>query len=270
LHFLVTIVGAAGDEILSTDAWISGAVGIEELGDDLRVAFSDPETAGSFAETVGGTTEQVADDAGLDEWQAHAGTYRVGPFTIRPPWLTQADLPELVIDPGRAFGSGSHASTQLAVEILAEQLDGLNLPPHRPPRVADIGCGSGVLAIAAASLGAVCVAVDTDPAAIDATIANAAANDVGERVDARPGSAREAAGEYDLSVVNVTIDIHEAIAAHVRKHLLTGPLVVAGLLAGPQEQRAATAYNARIIERRQQGEWVGLALHLHDAFPPDR
>ncbi len=255
--------------MLSTDAWIAGAIGIEELGDDLRVAFSDPERADEYAEAVGGTTIQVADDTGLDEWRTHAETHRVGPFTIRPPWLAQARLPELVIDPGRAFGSGSHASTRLAVEILAEQLSDLTSAPHRP-RVADIGCGSGVLAIAAASLGATCVAVDTDPAAIDATIANAAANGVAASVDARPGSAREAAGEYDLSVVNVTIDIHEAIAARVRRHLLTGRLVVSGLLAGPQEARAADAYNARIIERRQQGEWAGLVLHLHDAFPPAR
>lgn len=270
MHILVTVSGAAGDELLSTDAWIAGAVGIEELDDDLRIAFSDPEAGAAFAETTGGAIDQVADDTGLDEWRTHAETYRAGPFTIRPPWLPQIELPELVIDPGRAFGSGSHASTQLAVELLSDQLRVLTDQAVSSPRVADIGCGSGVLAVAAATLGATCIATDIDPAAIDATTANAATNGVTAAIEVRPGSTKEASGTYELVVVNVTIDVHEAIAANFRRHLAAGPVVVAGLLAGPQEQRAADAYNAKIVERRQQGEWVGLVLHLHDATPSDR
>ncbi|MDG1409926.1 MAG: 50S ribosomal protein L11 methyltransferase [Acidimicrobiales bacterium] len=270
MHILVTVLGAAGDEILSTDAWIAGAVGVEERDNDLQIAFSDPEAGAAFAETTGGAIDQVADDTGLDEWRTHATTYQAGPFTIRPPWLPQTELPDLVIDPGRAFGSGSHASTQLAVELLCDQLGVLADQAVSSPRVADIGCGSGVLAVTAAILGATCVGVDVDPAAIDATNANATANGVAAAIEVRPGSVKEASGEYELAVANVTIDIHESIAADFRRHLVARHVIVAGLLAGPQEQRVASAYDAEVVERRQQGEWVALVLGLHDALPSDR
>ncbi len=263
MHVLVTVPGAAGDELLTTDAWIGGAIGVEELGDDLRVAFDDPGAAASFAELTGGDSQPVADDTGLDAWRAHAETYEAGPFVIRPPWLRRTDSPELVIDPGRTFGSGSHASTRLALELLSDRIERLS-PARSAPQIADIGCGSGVLAIAAAVLGARCVAVDINEAAVEATTLNAAANDVTDRVSVRSGSALEARGEYDLAVVNVTIDIHETIAAEVREHVHVGRLIVAGILAGDQERRAAAAYDARVVERRQQGEWAGLLLHLNE------
>jgi len=266
VHVLVTLPGAAGDEILATDAWIGGAVGVEELGDDLRVAFADTEAAETFAAATGGTATMVADDAGLDSWQAHAESWVAGPFTIRPPWLDRTATRELVIDPGRAFGSGSHASTRLAVELLVDCLGGPTTAPAEA-HIADIGCGSGILAITAATLGATCVAVDIDPAAVDATTENATTNGVADCVEARSGSTSEAAGTYDLAVVNVTIDIHESIATEFRRHLSTGSVIVAGLLAGPQEERAAHAYRARIVQRRRQGEWAALLLDLNDAFP---
>lgn len=254
--------------MLSTDAWIAGAVGIEELEDDLRVAFSDPEAAAAFADATGGHAAAVADDTGLDEWQAHAESYQAGPFAIRPPWLPQGALPELVIDPGRAFGSGSHPSTQLATELVAEYISQLAAAAEHAPRLADIGCGSGVLSVAAATLGATSVAVDIDPAAIEAAAANADANGVAADITVSLGSVDAAEGVYDIAVINVTIDIHEAIGADVRRYIGVETVLVAGLLAGPQEQRAADAYGARIVERRQHGEWAGLVLHLHDASPP--
>ena len=98
----------------------------------------------------------------------------------------------------------------------------------------------------------------------------ASANGVAAAIEVRPGSVKEASGTYELVVVNVTIDIHESIAADFRRHLVARQVIVAGLLAGPQEQRVAGAYDAEVVERRQQGEWVSLVLHLHDALPSDR
>jgi ribosomal protein L11 methyltransferase len=96
---------------------------------------------------------------------------RVGPFWIGPPWEEPGrDAVPVVIDPGRAFGTGAHPTTQLCVELVAEL---------EPDSLLDVGCGSGVIAIAAALLGfsPVC-AVDADPAAVDATRRNAMANGV--------------------------------------------------------------------------------------------
>jgi ribosomal protein L11 methyltransferase len=107
-----------------------------------------------------------------DGWRAFHRPAGVGGVWIGPPWLTPPrGEPAVVIDPGRAFGTGSHPTTRLCIELLA----GL----ESRGSLLDIGCGSGVLAIAAALLGfAPIVAIDDDPVAIEVTLANAEANGV--------------------------------------------------------------------------------------------
>ncbi len=106
-----------------------------------------------------------------ERWRDFHRPVQIGPFWVGPPWqLPPRDATALVIDPGQAFGTGAHATTQLCIELVAEQ---------EPSSLVDVGCGSGVIAIAAALLGfAPVVAVDVDPAALDATARNAAANGV--------------------------------------------------------------------------------------------
>ncbi len=114
------------------------------------------------------STSEIADDWG-ERWRAFHRPVVVGDrLTVRPPWEPPAATPlEVVIDPGQAFGTGAHASTRLCLELLLS-LDGGG-------SFVDLGCGSGVLAIAAARLGfAPVLALDNDPAAIEATRANAA------------------------------------------------------------------------------------------------
>ncbi|HEY3188632.1 MAG TPA: 50S ribosomal protein L11 methyltransferase, partial [Solirubrobacteraceae bacterium] len=158
---------------------IYGAPGeVPDLG-DLRAA------AGPALVDV--VTSQVPDDW-AERWKAwHRPvdvSWRFKRLRVRPPWeppLDGAGL-ELVIDPGQAFGTGAHHTTRLCLELL------LGLEPGGA--LADWGCGTGVLAIAAARLGfAPVLACDNDPNALAATLANAAANDVGgiavERADLR-------------------------------------------------------------------------------------
>nr|WP_287392963.1 50S ribosomal protein L11 methyltransferase [Candidatus Microthrix sp.] len=100
------------------------------------------------ADVVG--TSSVAHDQGLDAWRDYASVWRDGPFAVRPPWLEaipDAGTIDLVIDPGATFGSGSHQSTRMALELLAD------LPIDKMP-VVDVGSGSGILGIGAALLGA--------------------------------------------------------------------------------------------------------------------
>jgi ribosomal protein L11 methyltransferase len=116
--------------------------------------------------------EVVAEDvpAGWEErWREFHRPVRVGRLWIGPPWETPPpDAEAIVVDPGRAFGTGGHATTRLCLRLLADQGRG---------SLVDVGCGSGVLAIAGARLGfAPVVAVDRDPSALEATRRNAAAN----------------------------------------------------------------------------------------------
>jgi ribosomal protein L11 methyltransferase len=146
---------------------------LEERRDDSveLVAFTDEAGAGLLGKRFGRVeTEPVA--AGWeDEWKRFHSPVEVGRLWIGPPWERPAPgLEPVFIDPGRAFGTGAHPTTRLCVELLLDLERG---------SVLDIGCGSGVLAIAAGKLGfGPVVAVDSDPAAVEVAVRNAEANGV--------------------------------------------------------------------------------------------
>ncbi|HET7572726.1 MAG TPA: 50S ribosomal protein L11 methyltransferase [Gaiellaceae bacterium] len=147
-------------------------------------------------------TEEVP-EGWQDRWRRFHHAVRVGRCWVGPPWQEpDADAVAVVIDPGRAFGTGAHATTRLTLELLQEQ---------GPSSLLDVGCGSGVLAIAAAKLGfAPVVGVDAEEAAIEVTLANAAAN--GVEVSARRLDAlAEPLPETELALANVALDVVEAL-----------------------------------------------------------
>ena len=164
----------------------------------------------------------------------------VGPFWIGPPWhLPPADAVPLVIDPGRAFGTGAHATTQLCIELVAEQ---------EPAPLVDVGCGSGAIAIAAALLGfSPVVAVDVDPAAIDATARNAAAN--GVSMDIRQlDLAADALPDAELAVANISLELVEALLTRTGARLV----IASGYLE--RDQPRLGRYRRR--ERRVRDGWA--------------
>jgi ribosomal protein L11 methyltransferase len=149
-----------------------------------------------------------------ERWKAFHQPVRVGPLWIGPPW---EDLPPdanaVVIEPGRAFGTGAHPTTQLCVELLLELERG---------SLVDLGCGSGVLSIAAAKLGfAPVLAFDSDDHAVEATRANVQAN--GVDVDVSATDVLEAdLPETEIAIANITRPTLEAVAPRVRSRLLVG------------------------------------------------
>ncbi len=175
-----------------------------------------------------------------DAWRAFHRPVTAGGIWIGPPWTAPpADTPAVVIDPGRAFGTGAHATTRLCIELLA-----------RCPRgsLVDVGCGSGVLAIAAARLGfEPVVAIDSDPVAIEATIANARAN----RVEVAAGvmdAERDTLPRADGAVVNVLLGPVESILGELR----TSWVVTSGYVAG--ERPAHTGWSH--VESLELDGWV--------------
>jgi ribosomal protein L11 methyltransferase len=204
-------------------------------------------------------------DAALDAWRAHARAARVGRLHVRPSWVDEPagdpEAVEVVVDPGRAFGSGAHVSTRLALAALVDHVRG-------GERVLDVGCGSGVLAIAAVRLGArAAVGVDVDPAAVAAARANADRNGVGRRVAVVEGDAAGGvapAGPYDLVVANLLAPELRAVAPAVAAGLArSGVAVVAGLLA-EQRSDVLAAYRAvglhDVGEPRTDEGWTALVL----------
>jgi len=264
-HLLHLEVDDSDRDLVSARLWTMGVVGVEDLGDRLRAAFTDRPTALAAAAALDRPpeVEEVDDHVGLDAWREFATWVEAGPFVICPSWIAPPEGALVItIDPGHAFGSGSHASTRLAVAAVAEIIE-----PGM--RVLDVGCGSGVLSIAAALLGATVTAVDIDPAAVEATAANAAANSCADTITASLGNASDAVGTFDVVVVNVTIDIHDMIAADVVGRIEPdGTLIASGLLAGPQEQRLAENFPGhRLIRRFTEAEWAAITLRREGQRP---
>jgi ribosomal protein L11 methyltransferase len=141
-----------------------------------------------------------------NRWRAFHRPVRVGRLWVGPPWVpADEDALAVVIDPGRAFGTGSHQTTQLCLAVLQE------LPPQS---LLDVGCGSGVLAVAAALLGfGPIVAVDVEPPSIDATYANAAAN--GVELHAQLVGERDPLPAADVVLANISLASVEALPARI-------------------------------------------------------
>jgi ribosomal protein L11 methyltransferase len=193
-----------------------------------------------------------------DDWRAairdfHRPVEIGGRLLLRPPWEPAREgLLDVVIDPGMAFGTGQHATTRGCLELL------LRVPPGS---LVDVGCGSGVLAIAACRLGHAPVrALDRDPLAIEATLANAAAN--GVELEARlVALGVESVPPADAVLANLTADLMAPLAAAVaarppRRAILSGlrPHEVAGAVAPWAPLGLEPA--ARIAD----GEWASVLL----------
>lgn len=175
-----------------------------------------------------------------DRWRAFHRPLRVGALWVGPPWEpAPADAVAVVVDPGRAFGTGAHPTTRLCLELLLAEEDG---------SVLDVGCGSGVLAIAAAKLGhAPVLAVDVDPSAVAAAGANAARN--GVIVDTRRVDAlRAPLPAAKLALANIALDVVEALGGG----LDVTRLVTSGYLS--TDVPSVSGYDH--IERRELDGWA--------------
>jgi ribosomal protein L11 methyltransferase len=160
-----------------------------------------------------------------DKWRAFHRPVRVGRLWIGPPWETPPiDALAVVVDPGRAFGTGSHPTTQLCLQALQDL---------EPGPLLDVGCGSGVLTIAAALLGfAPVVGVDIEEPSIAATLENARAN--GVTVDARLVAGDEPLPSSPLVVANISLGSVEALPSRTD----TRTLITSGYLASEQPRLA--------------------------------
>lgn len=202
----------------------------------------------------------VAETDWTDAWKKHFHPLRIGQhIVIKPTWrdfeLAAGDV-LIELDPGMAFGTGLHPTTQLCLTALEEQVwPGM--------RVLDLGTGSGILAVAAIKLGAGAVlAIDTDPVAVDAARQNCEHNGVAGAVTVVQGSLDQATDDYDLVVVNILANViialaQEGLAERVRPG---GCWMAAGII----ETQAAEVVQAlettglQVNQRRQLADWVAL------------
>jgi ribosomal protein L11 methyltransferase len=175
-----------------------------------------------------------------------------GRILVRPPWRApDPSALDLVVDPGRAFGTGAHPTTRLSLELLLELDPGGSF--------ADLGCGSGVLAIAAARLGfAPVTALDLDRAAIDATRANARANGVALDRVARADLRREPPPAARVVAANLVRPLLVRMAERFERP--PAGLIASGLLEGEEDEVVAAFAPLRERRRVRSGGWSAVLL----------
>jgi ribosomal protein L11 methyltransferase len=213
---------------------------------------------------IGEVTTRLVDEADwAEEWKRHFPVLRVGRrLVIRPTWRRHRaanDEVVLALDPGMAFGTGLHPTTRLclaALEGLADRgaLDGR--------RLLDVGCGSGILAIAGVRLGAAsALGVDTDPIAIEATTGNARRNRIGDRIRAREGSLPTGEDPFEVVVANLIASLLVRLAGDLRGELAGGGTLLASGIFVDREREVRDDFEAAGLEvtnRHAEGDWVAL------------
>lgn len=198
-----------------------------------------------------------------EAWKSHYRPLRVGQrLVICPSWLEpEAGLDDLVIelDPGMAFGSGLHPSTRLGLMLLEEHV-------HPGERVLDVGTGSGILAIAAARLGAGPVlGLDVDRVAVEVARENVAHNGLDDVVSVQAGSVPTECAPtrgWDVVVVNILADVIAELLADGLAGCLApeGRLILSGIIASRLHvvEQALSRQHLKITQRLEEGDWVGL------------
>lgn len=195
--------------------------------------------------------------AWLDAWREHYRPLVVGRFLVKPSWIDVEPGGALVVelDPGMAFGTGLHPTTQQMLRALS----GLDLSGRW---VLDVGTGSAILALAARAAGAArVIAVDVDDVAVRTARENV--DRAGASIEVRQASARDVDGEFDVVLANIVASVIAEIAPDLRERTRDGAtLVVAGIIAEAEEAALRALERARfaVCERDVQGDWVSLIL----------
>ncbi len=197
-------------------------------------------------------------DPFLMAWQHRSEPIRVadGRLVVALPWAEydrDATPIAVEIDPGGAFGGGNHPTTKLLLEVLVARLRG-------GERVLDVGCGSGVLAVAAVRLGAAeALGIDIDPAAVIATRANAVRNALGDQVSAQATPLRDLPAKYDAIVANIGLDVLVGMAPDLEVRLAPGGWLALSGVSPAQESRLMAAFaRLRVVETTRLDDWLAI------------
>ncbi len=223
--------------------------------------------AGHDLHPLGLELRQVAEEDWAEAWKAHFKTQKVtSRLVIRPPWEDyepQADEIVVTIYPGMAFGTGRHATTLLCLRAL-EEVWGQDLPEAAKPwEVLDVGTGSGILALAAARLGAGVLAIDVDPEAVAAALENVRLNALEERILVEPTLLHAIRQQFALILANLTTPDLLQLAESLTGHLVSGgALIMSGFLEKDRPQLEARFLGLGLTEAGflSQEDWGALIL----------
>ncbi|MGB5964864.1 MAG: 50S ribosomal protein L11 methyltransferase, partial [Sulfurimonadaceae bacterium] len=230
------------EDELETISW-----GVEQFKEALEQALQQPIDV-----EIELTKEKNSD--WVKSYQESITPIEIGPFYIHPTWNEAKEgMLNIELDPALAFGTGHHPTTAACLEAIASEV-------KAGMEVADIGCGSGILGIAAAKMGAIVDACDTDPVSVGNSLQNAEVNGVEFR-EIWEGSAPATQKKYDVVIANIVADVLVFIASDLKRLLKDeGTLVLSGILDKYEDKVLKAYVDCKIEKRIQREEWVTLVV----------
>ena len=262
-------------ELAELRLWELGASGIEERDETTLVrepAPALPMVIASFPDEASARyalqelrneyDAKITYEAHQDwaiEWRRGFGAQRIGKrLLLHPSWEKVESKPDdvvLSIDPENAFGSGDHETTRLVLQLLDERVTG-------GERVLDVGCGSGVLSIAALRLGAAsAVAIDIEEDAVVVTLRNAALNGVATRIEVSTRPLAEMTGLYEIVLANIETRVLVHMPEQLESRLAPGGiLVLSGILRVERDELLAAYASMHLESVIEEGEWCACVL----------
>ncbi|MDO5403686.1 MAG: 50S ribosomal protein L11 methyltransferase [Eubacteriales bacterium] len=229
------------------------------------------EELSAFTDIGAGTiTESETEDKDwINNWKQYWHTFTIGDLYIKPTWEPVTEEMQghavLSIDPGTAFGTGSHETTKMVIEQLQKYVKG-------GEEVLDVGCGSGILSVVALKYGAKhALGTDLDPNAIIASRENAQQNDVSEEqlqviegniIDDK--TVKDACGYecYDIVCANILADVLEPLSVCIHEHMKHGAYFITSGIINTKEDEVVAAFNKNpeleVVEVNHDGEWVNV------------
>jgi len=254
-------LGAEGVEERDATTLVKGAPGLVTLVASFASHEEAREAVAAIDESCKPRLEEIVGDAWRDAWKEHFRPFAItASIVIRPPWEAYAENPGeevLVLEPGRAFGTGLHETTSLVAGALEARKGEVVGKP-----VLDVGCGSGILALVALTLGASRArAIDVDEDAALVTQENATRNGLDDRVEADSAPIESIDGTYPVVVANIEARVLIPMMSELTKRVAPGGLLVLSGILAPQKDDVRAAYGSfALLDAPAKGEWVALAL----------
>ena len=260
------LIEAMPEDVL-VHAWFEPDASFADKLQALRLRMTELKSSAAMdMGTLDIGTANVHDEDWSEVWKKFYKPFRAGHhLVVKPTWeLYDAQPGDKVIeiDPGMAFGSGTHETTGMCMELLEDALKG-------GERVIDVGTGSGILAIGAALLGAREVtAIDIDPMAVKVARENIVHNGLQDKITALEGNLLDHLDvSCELCVANIIADVICMFAAPLNDHIVPGGLFICSGIIKEREQDvvdALTAADYTILDIRRKGEWVAMLSRRHD------
>jgi ribosomal protein L11 methyltransferase len=266
---LVVTVALADVELASDALWRLGVMAVEErVGSDPRtvelwtsLGDDTPALETAMEAIVWPWRFEAVDETAGDTWRRFAEpTWIADDLVVRPAWMPAGDLAfadaiTIPIEPRSTFGMGDHPTTRLSMRALRSAV-------ATGDRVLDVGCGSGVLAIAACLFGASSAsAIDISPAAVPTTLHNAQLNGVSHLIDVSTTPLADVGGNFDVVVANILAPALIALATDLRRVMTQGgTLIISGILADRHDHVLEALVPLRPVAREDRDGWAAITL----------